>query len=59
VIQSIIAEIDVEIALLQKVSAPLVNDGPKRGRWAAAPNGQLFWPSVSVENLAFSMWNCC
>jgi hypothetical protein len=32
VIESIIAELDVEIAHLQKVRALLVNDKPKRGR---------------------------
>lgn len=31
-IESIIAEIDVEIGRLRQVRALLVNDGPKRGR---------------------------
>ena len=35
-IESIIAELDVEIARLQKVRALLVNDRPKRGRPAKA-----------------------
>jgi hypothetical protein len=34
VIESIIAELDVEIARLQKVRALLVNDKPKRGHVA-------------------------
>jgi hypothetical protein len=50
VIESIIAELDVEIARLQKVRALLVNDGPKRGRPAkTASVSPVQPPSVRRE----------
>jgi hypothetical protein len=46
VIESIIAELDVEIARLQKVRALLVNDRPLRGRPAKATSVSPVPPAV-------------
>jgi hypothetical protein len=46
VIESIIAELDVEIARLQKVRALLVNDKPKRGLLPKATSVSPVQPAV-------------
>jgi hypothetical protein len=51
VLESIIAEIDVEISRLKQVRALLVNDGPKRGRPAAKTGTKAAKSSVRKKRV--------
>ena len=50
-IQSIIAEIDVEISRLKQVRALLVNDRPKRGRPATKTTAKVAQSSVRKKRV--------
>ena len=50
-IETIIAEIDVEITRLKQVRALLVNDGPKRGRPATKLTANVDQPTVRKKRV--------